>query len=158
MTTVGRRGTWSIDHDGSKVALYPVFLNLAGKPVLVAGGGPVAVRKARGLLDAGAIVTIVSPELTADLPVHWKRRRVRVSDVAGMSLVFAATNDRRVNARIARAAQSKGILVNVADAPGECDFAVPARIRRNGFHLAISTDGENPRAAAALRRQLEELL
>ncbi len=126
--------------------------------MLVVGGGPVAVRKARGLLEAGAIVTIVSPELSAPLPVHWKQRRVRVSDVAGMTLVFVATNDRRVNARITRAAQANRIPVNVADAPGEGDFIVPARIRRPGFHLAISTDGENPRAAAALRRQLEEIL
>jgi len=158
MTTAGGRGTGSIADDGNKVPLYPIFLNLEGRPVLVVGGGPVAVRKARGLLEAGAKVTLVSPELSAPLPVDWKRRRARVSDVSGMALVFVATNDRRVNARIARAAQAQRIPVNVADAPAEGDFIVPARLKRPGFHLAISTDGKDPRAAATLRRRLEEIL
>lgn len=137
---------------------YPIFLDLRGKRVLVAGGGPVGVRKAQGLLDAGAAVTIVSPELSRPLPVHWRKRRFRASDLDGHALAFAATNDRRVNARIAILAKQRGIPVNVADSPDECDFIVPARLNRGGFQLAISTGGKDPRAARALRRKLEEIL
>ncbi len=137
---------------------YPIFLSVREKPVLVVGGGPVAVRKAAGLLEAGAKVTLVSPDLSRDLPVHWKKRRYRPSDLDGHALAFAATDDRKVNARIARQAKERGIPVNVADAPEECDFIVPARIERSGFQLAISTSGTNPRASAALRRKLEEIL
>jgi precorrin-2 dehydrogenase/sirohydrochlorin ferrochelatase len=140
------------------VFYYPVFLNLRGKRVLVVGGGPVGVRKAAGLIEAGAIVTLVAPDLCRQLPLHWKKRRFRASDLNGQALAFAATNDRRVNARIASQAKQRGIPVNVADSPDECDFLVPARIRRGGFLLAISTGGENPRASAALRRKLEEIL
>lgn len=137
---------------------YPIFLDLRGKRALVVGGGPVGVRKAEGLVDAGAIVTLVSPDLSRDLPVHWKKRRFRASDLEGQTLAFAATNDRRVNARIAILAKQRGIPVNVADSPDECDFIVPARVHRGGFQLAISTGGENPRAARELRRKLEEIL
>jgi siroheme synthase-like protein len=140
------------------VFYYPIFLDLRGKRVLVVGGGPVGARKAQGLLDAGAVVTLVSPDLSRELPLHWKKRRFRASDLDGQALAFAATNDRRVNARIAIQAKQRGIPVNVADSPDECDFIVPARIRRGGFQLAISTGGENPRASAALRRKLEEIL
>jgi siroheme synthase-like protein len=114
----------------------------------------------KGLLEAGARVTLVSPALAAEPPagrLDWKERRFRLSDLAGQFLVYAATNDRKVNARIARECQRRGILVNVADAPDECDFIVPARVRRPGFVLAISTEGKQPRAAAELRRRLEEL-
>jgi len=137
---------------------YPIFLDLAEKRVVVVGGGPVAVRKTRGLIEAGARVTVVAPELSAKLPVTWKARRYRSGDLHGATLAFTATDDRRVNARVATDAKALGVPVNVADSPAEGDFLVPARVRKNGFHIAISTDGANPRASAALRRRLENAL
>ena len=101
---------------------------------------------------------LIAPEPSADIPVEWRKRRYRFGDLQGATLAFTATNDRAVNARVREHANALGIPVNVADAPDECDFLVPARLRKNGFHIAISTDGRNPSAAADLRRQLEESL
>lgn len=140
---------------------YPLFLDLRGRKVLVVGAGKVALRKVRGLLEAGADVTVVSPEGEpefAPLPVSWKRRRFRVSDVAGFALVFAATDDRAVNRKVGEAAAARGIWANVADAPEECDFLVPSRIRRGDLQVAVSTGGQSPRLAVGLRKKIEELL
>ncbi len=140
---------------------YPVFLDLKDRPVLVVGAGKIALRKTRGLVEAGARVTVVAPEWESefeDLPVRMVRRRFRASDLAGVMLVFAATDDRLANHRIAIAAKGKGVFANIADSAAECDFIVPARVQRGAFHIAISTGGENPRLSAELRRKLEELL
>ncbi len=143
------------------VSLYPIFLDLRGRPVLVVGGGRVGLRKIRGLLEAGAHVTVVDPrgqpELAA-LPVLWRRRKFRRSDVRGMTLVFAATSDRAVNHAVAEQARRLGIPVNVADNPAECDFLVPARVRKANLQIAVSTGGQDPRLAKELRRQLERML
>lgn len=140
---------------------YPLFLDLRGRKVLVVGAGKVALRKTRGLLEAGAVVTVVSPEGEAEfasLAVEWKRRRFRASDVGGQALVFTATNDRAVNRKVGEAAAARGIWANVADAPEECDFLVPSRIRRGDLQVAVSTGGRSPRLAAGLRKRIEELL
>lgn len=140
---------------------YPLFLNLAERPVVVVGAGKVALRKTLGLLACGARVTVISPQANPEfsqLPLTWKPRRFRRPDLRGAALAFAATNDRLVNTRVAEEARRLGIPVNVADSKAECDFFVPARIERDGFTLAISTGGESPRRAAALRRQLEQAL
>ena len=140
---------------------YPLFLDVRGKPVLVAGAGKVALRKAKGLVEAGARVTVVAPRRApgfAELPVRFERRRFRASDLNGALLAFAATDDRRVNRRVAEEAKRRGIPVNVADRAEECDFVVPARIVAGDLVLAISTSGRSPRLAARLRKEIEGLL
>ena len=140
---------------------YPIFVDLRDRPVLVAGAGPVALRKARGLVEAGAKVTIVAPEALPEIAALGARlilRRYRATDLRGKFLVLAATNDRKVNASIAAQAKKLGILVNVADAPEECDFLVPARVRDGSLQIAISTGGENPRIAKAMRKSMESLI
>ena len=140
---------------------YPVFLDLKDRPVLVVGAGKVALRKTRGLLEAGARVTVVAPEWDAEfesLPVRLTARRFRASDLAGPCLVFAATDDRLTNHRIGIAAKGKGLFANIADSAEECSFIVPARVQRGIVQLAISTGGENPRLSADVRRKIEEAL
>ncbi|MEO7144037.1 MAG: bifunctional precorrin-2 dehydrogenase/sirohydrochlorin ferrochelatase [Bryobacteraceae bacterium] len=140
---------------------YPIFLDLTGKSVLVAGGGKVALRKTKGLLEAGARVTVVAPKSLpkfTTLPVRVLTRRFRPSDLDGHALAFAATNVRAVNRRVAVEANRRGIPVNVADALAECAFLVPARVRHGDLQVAISTSGRSPRLAAGLRAELEELL
>jgi siroheme synthase-like protein len=140
---------------------YPIYLDLQDQPVLVAGAGQVALRKTRGLLRAGARVTVVAPQSDAafaGLPVRLVRRRFRISDLRGAVLVFAATDDRRVNHRIAIAAKARGMFANIADSAAECGFLVPARVERGGVQVAVSTGGVNPRLAAELRRKLEGIL
>lgn len=143
------------------VAYYPIFLELAAKPVLVVGAGKVALRKAKGLIEAGAAVTVVAPRVEpefARLAVTVRLRRFRSADLRGAVLAFAATDDRRVNHAVMLAACRLGIPVNVADARDECSFIVPARITRGNIQVAISTSGESPRLAAAMRRRIEENL
>jgi precorrin-2 dehydrogenase / sirohydrochlorin ferrochelatase len=140
---------------------YPVFLDLHGRSVLVVGAGKIALRKTKGLLDAGARVTVVAPSCLPDfdsLPVRLLRRAFRASDLGDAVLVFAATDNRRVNRRIHRAAQARGILANIADSAEECDFVVPARVQRGDVHIAISTGGKSPRVSAELRRKLDEIM
>jgi len=140
---------------------YPIFLNLKDRSVLVVGAGKVALRKTRGLLDAGARVTVVAPEAEPEfdsLPVEMIRRRFRATDLEDIVLVFAATNDRQTNHRIGIAAKGKGIFANIADSADECDFVVPARLARGSVQIAVSTGGESPRLSAELRRKLEDVL
>lgn len=140
---------------------YPIFLALSGRPVLVAGAGKVALRKVTGLLETGARVTVVAPEALPEferLGAHLRKRRFRLSDLNGMALAFAATNDRKVNRAVALEAKRRGIPVNVADCPEECDFLVPARVRSGEVQIAVSTGGHSPRLAAELRRKLESVL
>jgi siroheme synthase-like protein len=140
---------------------YPIFLNLRGRSVLVAGAGRVALRKTVGLIEAGASVTVVAPEFLpefANLPVCLVKRRFRTRDLSGAALIFAATDDRRVNRRIGIAARRLGIFANIADAAGECDFVVPARVEHGTLQIAISTGGKDPRLSAAVRRKLAEAI
>ncbi len=140
---------------------YPIFLDLKDRAVLVVGAGKVALRKVRGLLEAGARVTVVAPEWESEfesLPVRLVPRRFRATDLSGAMLVFAATNDRLSNHRIGIAAKGKGVFANIADSAEECDFVVPARLHRGTVQVAISTGGENPRLSSDLRKRLEEVL
>ena len=129
--------------------------------MLVAGAGKVALRKTKGLVDAGARVTVVAPDHRKEfeqLPVRLVRREVRAGDLSGVVLVFAATNDRLVNHRIAIAAKGRGIFANVADSADECAFLGPARLARGKVQIAVATGGTDPRLSAELRRKLEEIL
>jgi siroheme synthase-like protein len=140
---------------------YPVFLDLKDRPVLVIGAGKVALRKTRGLIEAGARVTVVAPECEPEfeeLPLRLVRRRFRASDLAGAFLVFAATDDRLTNHRIGIAAKGRCLFANIADSAEECGFIVPARLHRGEIQVAISTGGENPRLSAELRKKLDEVL
>lgn len=140
---------------------YPIFLDLKDRPVLVVGAGKIALRKTRGLLEAGARVTVVAPDFEPDfedLPVRRIARRFRASDLSGAMLVFAATDDRLTNHRIGVAAKGRGVFANIADSAEECDFLVPARLHRGAVQIAVSTGGESPRLAAELRRKLEDAL
>ena len=140
---------------------YPIFLDLKDRPVLVVGAGKVALRKVKGLLEAGARVMVVAPEWELEfesLPVRLIPRRFRATDLSGAMLVFAATDDRLANHRIGIAAKGKGVFANIADSAEECDFVVPARLQRGTVQVAVSTGGENPRLSSELRKRLEEVL
>lgn len=129
--------------------------------MLVVGAGKVALRKTRSLVEAGARVTVVAPECDREfesLPVRIVPRRFRASDLNGVVLVFAATDDRLTNHRIGIAAKGRGVFANIADSLEECQFIVPAKVQRGNVQIAISTGGENPRLSAELRQRLDDLL
>ena len=142
------------------VVLYPVFLDLDGKRCVVVGGGGVANRKARKLLQARAEVVVVSPEVRpelASMAVEVRRRPYGAGDLEGAFLAFAATDRREVNAAVAREARERGIPVNVADEPPEGDFALPSTLRRGRLQVAVSTGGASPTLARRIRRELEDV-
>ncbi|MFW2366060.1 MAG: precorrin-2 dehydrogenase/sirohydrochlorin ferrochelatase family protein [Desulforhopalus sp.] len=145
--------------------LYPVNLNLTSRLCLVVGGGPVALRKTRGLLAGGADVRIISPKILADLlilvqqgEVEWFEREFVEGDLKGVFMVFAATNDQKVQARIMEEATRDNVLVNSVDDPRGSDFHVPAHFRRGSMLVTVATGGGSPALARLLRRQLEESL
>jgi precorrin-2 dehydrogenase/sirohydrochlorin ferrochelatase len=144
--------------EGEGTVLYPIFLNLDGKRCVVVGGGAVANRKARKLLQARAEVVAISPEVKPELEsvaTEVRRRPYREGDLEGASLVFAATNRREINAAVTREARGRGIPVNVADEPSEGDFALPSVLRRGQLQLAVSTGGASPTLARRVRYELE---
>lgn len=142
-------------------ASYSVFLDLSCLRVLVVGGGTVACRKVTGVLEGGGRPELLSPELCPALAaraerraLRWERRPFAAGDTAGYALVFAATDRREVNAAVAREARAGGALVNVADAPEEGSFAVPALLREREVTVAVGTGGAAPLFARALRDRL----
>lgn len=144
------------------MADYPINLNVSGRRCLVVGGGPVAARKVKALLDAGADVRVVAPAIRPEIE-DWERAgRLRVrrgpyvpGDIEGATLAVAATGSAEVNRAVASDAGRRGILVNVADDPAACDFTVPAVVRGREWSVAISTGGASPALARWLRRKLE---
>ncbi|MGH7905596.1 MAG: precorrin-2 dehydrogenase/sirohydrochlorin ferrochelatase family protein, partial [Candidatus Binataceae bacterium] len=144
---------------------FPIFIRLAASPVLVVGGGPVALRKARQLLSAGAKVTLVSPEITdgfdaliASGEIEHLRREFDPALVQGRRIVIAATDDAKVNSNVAEAASARGILVNVVDTPNLCDFITPAIVDRDGMTIAIGSDGLAPILVREVKSLIEAMV
>ncbi len=145
--------------------LYPLFLNLKHKPVMVVGAGRVAVRKIRALLDCGASVTVVAPEADPRLlemadrgQVVYLKKAFEDGDMDGARLAVAATPDRGVNEAAHRAAARLGVFINVVDVPDLCDFHVPSVVDRAPLRVAISTEGNAPALARNLRKELESIV
>jgi precorrin-2 dehydrogenase/sirohydrochlorin ferrochelatase len=151
--------------------LYHLALRLDGQRCLVVGGGPVGARKAASLLECGASVVIVAPEvsvaaelLAASGPgpepgsaggtVRIERRCYEVADLAGCRLVVAATGIRVVDRQVYEDATQRGVLVNAADDPEACEFLVPAVLREGPISIGISTGGVSPYLAGWLRRRI----
>lgn len=145
--------------------LYPISLLIGGQRCLVVGGGQVARRKVQGLLECGARVVVVSPELEPGLAKIKAAGEIRhiagefqPSQLEGMLLVIAATDSAEVNRAVSQAAQERSLLVNVVDDPGLCNFFVPAVLRRGLVAVAVSTGGESPALSRRLRRELEQVV
>jgi uroporphyrin-III C-methyltransferase/precorrin-2 dehydrogenase/sirohydrochlorin ferrochelatase len=144
------------------MSLFPIFIKLEGRPVLVVGAGPVGESKIRGLLSAGAAVTVVAPRATAAITqwssegkLQWHAREFQPNDLEGMALVIAAV-PRGVAGVVYKESTARGLLCNSVDDPENCDFYYPAVVNRGDLQIAISTAGHSPALAQRLRVQLEE--
>ena len=141
------------------MAYYPIAMDLTDKTCLIVGGGEVAFRKAVSLREAGARVTIISPEADPRLAsldgVEIIGRAFQPGDTAEHTLVFAATDDQSINSAVSREAVQHGIPVNVVDDPDLCSFIVPACVRRGDLLLAVSTSGKSPALSKRIRIELE---
>jgi len=147
------------------VNYFPVFLNVRGKPCVVVGGGSIGSRKASALVEAGAVVTVVSPTTGKSLLDHVSegtvrhvRRHYQTGDLKGCLLAYAATGLAEVDEAMMAEARNEGVLINVVDRSSMCDFIAPAVVRRGDITLAISTNGKSPGLAKLIRRKLERVV
>src|ERR1017187_4666835 len=141
-------------------AYYPVSLNLTGRACLVVGAGPVAARKARGLLAAGSLVTVIAPEvgdaMAALSALTIVRRAYAPGDAAAYRLVVTATGHPEVDTAVFSDAEAAGVWVNSADDPDNCSFILPSVHRDGPVTLAVSTAGSSPALSAWLRDPVAE--
>jgi siroheme synthase-like protein len=150
---------------GDEASLYPVFLKLEGRRVLVVGGGHVAERKIGALLEARAVVRVVSPEATdairrwaADGALEWHTRPFDDSDVRDAWLVIAATPDAVVQRSVAAASEAAARFVVAIDDPAHCSAYSGAVVRRPPFTVAISSSGTTPALTRLVREVVEHVL
>ncbi len=144
---------------------YPMFLNISGKRCVVVGGGRVARRKVRALLEHGASIDVISPDLCPELTELAEKGQIRAShrhyqpgDLRQAFIAIAATDSNDVNQQVVKEARSQGILVNAADDAENSDFIVPSYTHREGIAIAVSTAGRSPALARKIRTRLEKEL
>jgi precorrin-2 dehydrogenase/sirohydrochlorin ferrochelatase len=144
---------------------YPVVLRILGRRCVVIGGGEVATRKVGALVREGADLLVVAPEVSPEIErleetggITVERRPFEPADLDGAFLAIAATDSWAVNHQVVEEAQTRGVLINVTDDQGACDFTVPATVRRKDITLAVSTGGRSPAFSRYLREQLTEWL
>ena len=145
------------------MAVYPVNLNIEGRPCAVIGGGHIAYRKVKALLKAKAIVTVISPVLIEELAQLAERADIMYSakfysqgDLNAYFLVICATDHSEVNQRAALEAKENGSLVNVVDNESVSDFTVPAQVNRGDLLFTVSTGGKSPALSRQLRAELAD--
>ena len=145
------------------MTLFPAFLKLKERPVLVVGGGSIATSKISGLVQAGARVTVVSPELSSRLAesvrnreIEWLPKYFEPGDLDGKILVLAATSLRDLNASVYREAEKRQVLCNAVDDVEHCHFYYGSIVQRGDLQIAISTNGKSPALAQRLRKELEQ--
>jgi precorrin-2 dehydrogenase/sirohydrochlorin ferrochelatase len=143
--------------------LYIACLRLEGRRCLVVGGGEVGLEKVEGLLACGGEVTLIAPEVEAELAeyaaegsIRWERRDFADSDLDGRFLAIAATNDTDVNIAVYDGAERRAMLVNVVDVPPLCNFILPAIVRTGPLAIAISTAGASPALAKRIKREIAD--
>lgn len=146
--------------------LYPMMMDLNGEPVLVVGGGRVAARKVATLLECGATVTVVAPEVIEELAVLAQAEKIDwiqegfsttiLECFPEPTLIFGTTDDREVNTAVYESAVERRIPCNIADVPDLCTFTVPAVMERGDLTISVSTGGASPALARRIRERLNE--
>jgi siroheme synthase-like protein len=150
------------NHD---LAYYPIFLKISRKKCVVVGGGRVALRKVRALLEHGASVEVISPDPCPELIGLAERgqicilhRHYRPGDLRKAFVAIAATDNSALNRQVVKEAKDKAVLVNVVDDLENSDFIVPSYVRRGALTIAVSTAGRSPALARKIRTKLEKEL
>jgi len=144
-------------------AYYPVFLDISDRVCVVIGGGQVALRKVKALIECGAAVKVISPDLCAELnqlaesgEIETQQRRYRDGDLKDAHIVIVATDDHDTNREAVKEANRRAVLVNVVDDAGNSNFIVPSSMRRGDITIAVSTAGRSPALARKIRTRLED--
>lgn len=144
------------------MAHYPISVDLRNRRCVVVGGGTVAQRKVETLIEFGAAVAVVAPELTPRLRelaskgvIEHMAGMYEPANLDGAFLAVAATDDPETNKAVSAEAQRRGVLVNVVDRPDLCTFFVPAIVRQGELVISVSTSGRSPAMARRIREELE---
>lgn len=147
------------------VRYYPVFMDLRGRSCIVIGGDQAAEARVQALLEAGARVTVCSPEATAGLVARAETHEIvhharayRPGDLRGAALAFAVTDDESLGAAVAAEAEREGVWVNVMDKPRYCSVIAPAVVHRGPVSVAVSTGGASPAIAKRVRQEIERTI
>src|SRR5579864_7293467 len=143
--------------------LFPMFVKLGGRLVVVVGGGEISAGKIEGLVKAGAKIRLIAPEVHMSLvspirtrKIEWIPREFAQGDLEGAALAIAATSAPGVNASVYREAEARGILCNAVDDIENCHFYYGSVVQRGDLQIAISTNGKSPALAQRLRQELEQ--
>lgn len=131
------------------MAYFPFFIDIKDKKCCVIGGGNVAFRKLEALMEFGADVTVISPEISEDIrrlggKLHIKSVEYQESDLKEAFFVIAATDNPEVNSKISRQCMDNNILVNVVDEKEKCGFIFPAYIKKGDISIGVTTSGKSP--------------
>lgn len=147
------------------MSYFPFFMEGESQRVLIVGGGEVALRKAMLCEEYGMQIMIVADEVCDQLEqfvkekgISLQRRVFSTEDIMGVTAVIAATNDSELNHKVAMESKAKNLLVNVVDAPADCNFIMPAVIHKKDITVAISTGGKSPAAASFLKQELKRAI
>jgi precorrin-2 dehydrogenase/sirohydrochlorin ferrochelatase len=147
--------------------LYPAMLNVSGKQIYVIGGGNVAFRKIQDLFECGAVIKVISPEITDSIndlagnnpgKIKIIKRAYEYGDLAGAHIVFSATNIESVNREVYREAIERNIFINAVDDPANCSFFVPSSFNRGDLIVSVSTSGVSPSMASRIRKDIEKTM
>jgi precorrin-2 dehydrogenase / sirohydrochlorin ferrochelatase len=145
------------------MSYLPIFIDVSGRTCVVIGGGDVAERKVRSLIEADAAVVVISPEVTAGLAamvraetIRHLQRAYRHGDLVGTFLAFEATGESAITQAVAAEACEREVPINISDVPELCAFIAPAVVHRGCLQIAISTGGASPALARKIREELEE--
>lgn len=144
------------------MSLFPIFVKLEGRLIVVVGGGTIAEGKIPGVLTAGARIRLIAPSITPQIAawvrfgkIDWLPKEFEAEDLNGAFLAIAATSAPGVNETVFRDAEARGILCNAVDDIEHCHFYYGAVVQRGDLQIAISTNGKSPALAQRLRRELE---
>lgn len=142
---------------------YPLLVDLKKIKCLVIGGGAVAHRKVLSLQESEADVTLISPQIIDPLKIladmgkiKFLKRTYQKGDLKGFRLVYVAIDDKEASQEIGEEASAEGVLLNIADNPGQGNFIVPSKIQRGDLYLCFSTNGKSPLLSKKIRQDLEE--
>ncbi len=143
---------------------FPMFVDLTGKKVLMAGGGKIALRRVQTLRQFGAVIHVTAPELCGELlelerqgKITAERREYKPGDTSGYDMVLAATDSRETNRMIWEECRKSGVTVNVADDKSLCDFYFPSVVMTENAVVGISSGGEDPSRVKELRKKIEKI-
>ncbi len=143
------------------MSYFPMFVNIAGMDCLVVGGGETAFQKTKVLLDFGAEVTVIAPEICGqiqEIKAECVYSAFSESALCGRDIVIAATDDRELNHVISKLCRERNISVNAVDQPEDCDFIFPAYVKRGEVVTAVSSGGSSPMLAQRIKMLINNIL